>query len=35
MKDLFKAIGGLLCIVFFPIALVGYVLYLIATDKSR
>ena len=30
-----KAIIGLLCIVFFPIAIVGYVLYLIATGKSR
>lgn len=32
MKNLFKAIGGLLCIVFFPIALVVYVLYLLVKN---
>ena len=32
MKDLFKAIGGLLCIVLFPVALVVYVLYLLVKN---
>lgn len=32
MKKFFKVMG---CVVFFPIALVVYVLWLIGTDKKR
>jgi hypothetical protein len=32
MKNLFKAIGGLLCIALLPVALVIYVLYLLVKN---